>query len=295
MPEERTRLDSFTRRLPTFLFFVVLLLAARQRLAWITEVGMMGGDGFRYMEAAHQWAGGNYHHFMNGYYRPGYYLLGALAVKLFGYHDYTLKLLSVLSDLVNICLIYRLGVMLIGGRVLALIPVLLYASLLDVVFIARGEMPHMVTETTVLLTLIAFIHSVRMFRAGRRSAWMWLGLAGLGAGVGSNIHPDVAFLGPGYIACLGLTAWLDGRGRPRPLLTLVLRCALFTSAFFLPYLLGVLVYGWVLIWELYENDGRLMRDYTVQFNKATDVALPFHIFHVVSRPLFHFTGSLLPK
>ncbi len=107
--------------------FLIFIFTAYLRLVNITRVGLIGSDVFQYWEVAQRWTQLDFT--LDGYYRPVAYLLNAFSFLLFGPKDYSIGLLNSLLDLINIYLIYNIGLQITGKRTLGLSAVIFYAFL----------------------------------------------------------------------------------------------------------------------------------------------------------------------
>lgn len=239
--------------LPVLLLLIVLGLSALIRFDHITGQGMSGGDGFQYLKEAKLWAEGKTPDFLNNrFYRPMAYFLQGMAVRIFGFNDYSIKLLHGAMDLLSILLIFLISTRLTKNCWTGLAGSLLYAFVPVIVRFSRHEM--LQTESTffVLLACFLFIVSVTKETTSHQS-FIFLGLSGFVLGLATNIHADLAFLGPGYALVLFIHSHKPGEIR-NTFKKWFTRATIFSGSFFTPYVIGFILFGFKRVIRIFFNE-----------------------------------------
>lgn len=228
------------------IFFTLILLslfvfAVFERFHGITTVGITGADTFSYWKKALLWSEGEY--LITKWYRPVAVLTYAAAMRLLGPHDYTIKVVNASADVLTMLLLFGVALWLLRNKWLALFSTALYAFLPRIIYQSRIELLHILSGTYVLLTYCFFVLFLQMKEKSLLFRSMLLSIAALLAGMGANIHPDLAFLGPAYVLCLAMAAWQERETLRSAVLNWFRNAALFTGVFLIPHALGVLAFG----------------------------------------------------
>ncbi len=250
---DRKTTDKILVTVPIVLLLVLLFFSGWVRLYNITNQGMMPGDGYSYLNEAKLWADGKTPTFLKGwFYRPVLYFLQGMAIKFFGYTDYSVKILNCIMDLFSIILIFLIASRLAGNRWVGLSGSLLYAFLNVVIYFSRYEMPQPVSTFFVMLAFYFFILFDNRGKKGFKT-YLLLFLAGFSSGLAANTHPDLAFLGPGYVLYL-LIKQFDLKNKRDSIKTFLIQAAIFTFSFFLPYGLGFILFGFKRVLQVFFNE-----------------------------------------
>lgn len=240
--------------IPLAIFLGTLGAGTFVRFEGITEQGMSAGDGFYYLAEAKLWADREAPEFYSGrFYRPVAYLLDGWAVRYGGYNDYSIKVLSASMDTINLVLIFVIGCLLGPNAWCGAGAALLYAFPSTIIRWARNEMVHVQSGTFVLLAFFSFVVFYKLKDKGPcrgMLAWTLLFLSGFSSALAANVHPDLAFLGPGYIVCLLITTQFHADWRRFARLT-ISRSAVFTLGFVIPYLIGFAAFGFETVIDVF--------------------------------------------
>jgi len=241
------------KTLPVLLLLVVLAFSAYIRFDNITNQGMLPGDGFRYLKEARLWAQGSTPAFIqNNMYRPVSYFLQGIALTLFGDTDYSIKALHCFIDLLSILLIFFIATILTGSQWPGFFSSLLYAFLQPIVWFCRYEMLQPESTIFVLLALFFFILFDKQDK-NRYKLFLYLFLSGFASGLATNTHPDLAFLGPGYVLAI-ILKYFDYQDIKNTIKN-SLNCVLtFTLSFFTPYLIGFILFGFERVIRVFFNE-----------------------------------------
>ena len=282
--------------LPLLLFLCILIAAGWARFERIAQQGITTGDPFRYVTEAKLWAYGDPPNFLrHRFYRPTAYFLEGLAIRFGGYNDYSIKVMQASMDLANILLIFGIATALCRSYWVGTATALLYAFLPHVIFLARSAYPQTISVTFTLLAFLFCVCFDRQTKAKRQLTLLSCALlftSGLCLGLAANAHADVAFLGPGYVGYLLLTAVLNRRSTPRILRTFVSHASIFTFAFFSPYLAGFALFGFAEVIRVLGAEFT-----TVQHAIAAKYGHPSKLrvaLNVLDVPLKSFLGNSLP-
>ena len=254
------RLNSKTRlelhlniTLPVILLLIVLGLSAFIRFDNITGQGMFGGDGFQYLKEAKLWAEGKPPDFLNNrFYRPLAYFLQGMAVKVFGFNDYSIKILHGSMDLLSILLIFLISTRLTKNYWTGLFSSLLYAFIPSIVRFSRYEM--LQAESTFFVLLACFLFILFIIKeTSRLKSFILLAFSGFVLGLAANIHGDLAFLGPGYVLALFIHSFKPGEIR-NAIKKWFKHASIFTGSFFSPYLIGFILFGFKRVVRVFLNE-----------------------------------------
>ena len=260
----------------------VLGYSAYYRFTGITERGMIHADvdAWKYLDVAKDWSDGNYtwmsgsYAQKNAFYRPMAHLLHMVAIRLWGYNDYSFKILNVVFDLAVVVLVFLISLLLTHSGWVGVFTALIYATIPKVLFYDWGEIPHAVAGFWVSASLLSYVAGVRL--SPKRLPL--LAVSGVLLGCAANIHPDLALLGPGFVAALCIEAWAaHERNWARPLAA---RAAALTAGFFLPYAGGMAFFGPRTVVEVFSREFSLSRDaYSNSAQRSSVATIPFRILY----------------
>lgn len=224
------------------------------RFNGITQQGINRGDGFSYIAEAKKWADGETPSFLNGnFFRPVSYVIQGSAIKYLGYNDVSIKVVHSSIDMLNIVLLFLIATMFANSMWCGIASSLLYAFLPRVVFLSRIEMVHVESTFFVLLTLLFFILSERSHHKSRQLCIFYLMLSGFCAGLATNTHIELAFLGPGYVIYL-FSRKLFNKYYSASINDHIISSVVFTVSFFMPYLLFCIMLGFDTVWTVFYNE-----------------------------------------
>lgn len=272
--------------IPIFFLIIVLFFSAWVRFDGITEVGIHSGDSSTYMNEAKRWAGDQQPRFLgNRFYRPVSYFLQGTAIRIFGYNDYSIKILHSVMDMFSILLIFIIATILAGNLWAGTMSSLIYAFLPGVVTLARLELPYTESTFFVLLSFLFFVLSDKR-KAGNGFKYFLLAMSGLSSGLAANTHPDLAFLAPGYVLYLFIVSY-DSQNKIRWLKKFLILSSIFTFFFFAPYLVGFFIFGTQKVLQVFFNEiqaGTSLR--TSMFGRDSKPAIFFSIFYGLIKYFF---------
>lgn len=176
------------------------------RFFGITRIGMpLLGDGHYYLRMGQRWLEEG--PFGGQHYRPVAFLIQAMAIKVFGYNDYAVKLVHAGFDVASVVLIYLIAWRITRDFWMALIPSSLYAFLPYVIALSRDEMIHAPSTTFVLLAFFLIL----IFREAAdrpRIRFPALFASGLSLSAAIHIHQELVllvFAWLGFILFAGLS------------------------------------------------------------------------------------------
>lgn len=166
---------------------LILLVSFWVRFHGLAGYGLFDSDAVAYSTCAKQWSEGNY---TNAWAKPGYHLLGSLSVKLLGYHDFSLLYLNSFFDVINILLIFTIGLIL-GVRILLCLSLAaLYGFTPSLLYEGMRGLPHLVSVT---FTLLAFI-SLLFYLKEKKYKSIFVVLTGIFSASAGFIHPTLFIL-----------------------------------------------------------------------------------------------------
>ncbi|MEM6795977.1 MAG: hypothetical protein AAF725_18525 [Acidobacteriota bacterium] len=172
----------------------------------LDQVGLDGSDTVYYTELATEWNEGRPVTRIAEairVYRPVVLGLYALSYDLFGFHDHAIKSLNGSLDVLNVLLVFCIGRVMTGGSwAPSLAAAACYAFLPAAVWLSRTELTHIVSATSILLTLLVFALSRRARRPWPRR--LLLALAAALTGLASLTHQELVFLAAGYAIFMAL-------------------------------------------------------------------------------------------
>ena len=288
-------------RAPVFFLVLVLFFGAWVRFEGITEQGIGTGDNCRYVREAVLWAKGQPPDFLHGnFYRPVSYFLQGTAVRVFGYNDYSIKLLHGIMDLGSIALIFFIAFLLTGNYWVGAASSLLYAFLPTVVEFSRSELLHVESTFFVLLTLLFFVlFSRRETGTGKRKrvSFLLLFLSGFCSGLAANTHADLAFLAPGYVLYILIKTY-DPQNKKKFLKESFILAFIFTFSFFTPYLLGFLLFGTDKVLQVFFAEFSLVKGLMpVVSGRKSGLHIFFNVFYLLIKYYFgkqyFLTGTVM--
>lgn len=242
---------------PIIFLIIILFLSAWARFDGITRQGISSGDSIRNISEAKLWATGQPPKFAGKFYRPVTFFLQGMAIKIFGYNDYSVKILHGLMDMINILLIFLIAGKFVNNLWVGVFSSLLYAFLPKVISFTRSEMLHVESTTFVLLALFFLI----LFNSQKKSGfkvYLLLFLSGLSSGLAANTHADLAFLAPGYVLYLFIKSY-DPQNKKKSLKQFLIWAFVFSFSFFIPYFLGFLLFGAKRVVRIMLREGALAR------------------------------------
>jgi hypothetical protein len=269
---------------PIFFLIVILFFSAWIRFDGITEQGISPGDNFRYIREAKIWAAGSPPKFAGIFYRPVSYFLHGMAIKIFGYNDYSIKILHGFMDMINILLIFFIAAKLTKNPWVGVLSSLLYAFLPKVIYLARNEMVHVESTTFVLLSIFFFILFDSQ-RKNRFKLYLLLFLSGLNSGLAANTHADLAFLAPGYVLYLFIKSY-NSQNKRESLKEFLLFTFIFTFSFFTPYFLGFLLFGLQKVLKVFLNEASIVKWYID--NIYDPVSKPHLFFNILAKSIKYY-------
>lgn len=246
------------------LFLFAAFIHAYRFWEWGTE----GKDAIFYQRMGLLWAEGRfdlrYLEATRPFVRPMIFGLSGLFYKFFGIHDYTFKILNLVS------LFGSLVLMLLIARRRKIQPpfaacaLLIYLFLPAVILQTRTELSHLLSAFFVLLGFFF----LDLFRERRKYAALVLSALALHGA--AAVHPDLVLLVPGFL----LLIFLDARAsEEKGLERAVPPVLVFSAAFLIPYLFYLLLWdpGFILK-SLHANQ---MKPQVVQGKHFPVLALEF--------------------
>lgn len=245
---------------PVFFLLVILFFGILVRFEGITAQGVsVCPDDINYINEAKLWAEGSSPEFLKSrHYRPATYFLQGMAIRIFGYNDYSIKMLHCLMDIINILLIFLIAALLAENLWVGTISSLLYAFLPSVVMLARREMVHVESAFFVMWALFFFILFDKK-KPGKSIRIFFLFISGFCMGLASNTHIDLAFLAPGFVLFLFLKSY-NSRDKKESFKKFLILAFVYTAAFFTPYLLGFLLFGIGKTLQVFINEISIVND-----------------------------------
>lgn len=246
------------KKYQNILFIIIVLFAlvfaAFLRYNDITVQGISKGDSFSYLKEAKLWAEGKTPEFYGGkFYRPAIYFFQGLAIRLLGYNDYSVKIFNVTADMINILLIFLIMFLLTKSKWLGIIPVLLYSLNPYVLRFARSEYPHILSMTFVLLSFLFYLLYNNYYRNNKFFYKILLFISGFFVGLAANSHPDLAFLGVGYVICFLLNT-ASNHKKSNSYLEFFINLLVFSSGFIVPYAIGFIAFGFSKVYHVFSEE-----------------------------------------
>jgi len=217
----------------SFILVPILLFSIFLRFHNLGEMGLDGSDTVWYTTIAKAWTEGNSIYEVAGdtfTYRPVTFFVyaAAAAIKLFGYHDSSIKKMNACLDTANVLLIFLICCLLVRDSPLpAFSASIFYGYLPMAITMARIELTHVLSGTMVLLAFSAFLLYFTSTNAWRKR--FLLILSGILTGLGALTHEDLILLGPGYLIFL-LLVFIHRGSHHRHLRPFVTDCALLSAS-----------------------------------------------------------------
>ena len=277
--------------IPLVLLLLVLILAAIVRFEDIANQGMNKGDSFDYLSEAKTWADGS-PEFMSEpdypegkFYRPVSFALQGLAVSIWGYNDYSIKILHASFDLINIIMIFILAVIVTRGYWIGFISSLLYAFNPKIIYLARMEMVHVESTFFLLLTTIIFILAWNNEISNLRR-YILLYISGVIGYLTFNTHADLAFVIIMFPCFVAFKVHQEKTGHK--LQDYFKYMGVFSFGFFSPLFLGMVIFGFERVYSIMYSEFTFHTSSTVQEqwnNSDSKLILPFKI---VGFTLYYF-------
>ncbi|MBF0180963.1 MAG: glycosyltransferase family 39 protein [Magnetococcales bacterium] len=226
------------------LLVIVILCAFSQRLFHVTKIGISDGDPSVYWHFATAWSDDQ---FLIGMpelsievlLRPVAFYLYSLALQLFDYRDYAIKIINLFADSINLILIFAICRKITSGW-LALCAALLYATTPIIIVFARGEMLH---TLSILFLLIAFYFLLCSLETDAWRKQLFQVLAGVALGHGGLVHPSVVMNAPGFLVVLLLDGLLYGTGWQEKIKKIMAGCGLMLLAMLSVYVIVLVAFG----------------------------------------------------
>ena len=237
---------------PIIFLLVILFFSAWVRFDGITQQGIFWGDSFSYLKEAKLWATGQTPRFMGNFYRPVTYFWQGLSIRIFGYNDYSVKLLHCTMDMISILLIFLTATILARDLWVGVVSSLMYAFLPGVVRLARWEMPHVESTFFVLLALFFFALFANWAKK-KPVQLLLLFISGFCSGLAANTHGDLAFLAPGYMLYLFIKSY-NSQNKKESLKEFLILASIFTFSFFTPYFLGFIIFGTQKVLQVFSKE-----------------------------------------
>ncbi len=272
---------------PIIFLLVILFFSAWVRFDGITEQGIFQGDNCGYTREAKRWATGQPPRFMGKFYRPVSYFLQGMAIRIFGYNDYSIKIMHGIMDMISIILIFLIASILTRDLWAGVLSSLLYAFLPGVVRLVRAEWVQVESTFFVLLALFFFI----LFdsRQNRNSVkFFLLFISGFCSGLAANTHPELAFLAPGYVLYLFIKSY-NSQNKKESLKEFLILASIFTFSFFTPYLLGFLFLGIKKVLRVFFNEISIVK--FRQISKYGQTSKPILFFYILYYSIKHYFGK----
>lgn len=229
--------------------FVLLILAifialgAYLRFNGLKTRGMAGVDTYQYLEIVRHWARGDLVFNDNPrdehqYFRPVFYATYWAALKIFGWHDWSMRAMLATLDIGTALFVFTILWRMTGAvATAALSGAAVYALCPVAIAFTRHELVHALSSFWVVLTLWLTLETT-LRRFDRR----WMIWGGFALGSAACTHGDLAFLGPGFVFTLALARAGSSAGRARWAL-MVQDAAIFTTSFFAPFVLWGAICG----------------------------------------------------
>jgi hypothetical protein len=197
-----TQFSDIDPRLAAICVVIVAALTTFFRFNGITENGVIGSDTFQYWNIAWMW---NQSQFVLNdstnepdlYFRPLFYFLNMMSLRIFGPNDYSLRALIGIFETANVFLVFLLTRIYFRNWLLSTTTSICYALTGTVLISAMRELTHTYTVTFVLLMLIFLILALDETRPAKRR-WFFVA-SGISLGSAFIIHGTAAFWGPSIV------------------------------------------------------------------------------------------------
>lgn len=232
----------FQMGLLAVLLFSLLLLHGYR--FW--DIGTEGVDAIYYQRMGIQWSLGNFDLFCKErplpHLLPVLYGVAGIFYKVVGIHDFTFKLINLVSLSGIFCLLFLIARQLAMVFPYTLLPGLIFLLLPSIITQSRTELTHLLAAFFVLLSFF-FLNDYR--RLGKTFC---LVLSALTLHAAMMTHTDLALLAPGFLAVL-----LFGKKNKNPFKTFVLEELIFTLFFLLPFAAYGFFWGFTQIYESFHQ------------------------------------------
>ena len=206
------------------------------------QLGLAGSDTVLYTTVAEAWARGN-HIYRIGPprdpvltprrrsggvpYRPALYHAYATAVRILGFHDYSIKFLNAAADSASVLVLFLTCYLLAGRNVWpALAAAATYALLPMAIEVSRTELPHAISGLMIQSSFLFFVLGIRAVRA--RMQRLFVALSGLFVGLAALTHEELLLAGGGYVVLL-IAGVLFGSRRPAKVRLALVNAAIFVT------------------------------------------------------------------
>ena len=171
---------------------------------------------------------------------PIVFAMDHLAIKLFGYNDYSIKVLRAITDLCVLILLIAMVSFLTGDRWVGIAAGLLYAFATKIVRYSRTEMAHVPATLILFMAFCALVLYMRqkerdMQPSASSSLFLWLGISGFLAGISMTAHPSLCFSGPVFVMCIAIRYLLERNAIKRRVFHAIRDMAIFTICFFIAF------------------------------------------------------------
>jgi len=213
------------------------------------EWGAEGFDSIFYQRMGIEWARGRFPLTIpevgRPFFLPVMYGMSALFYKVFGEHDYTLKIMN-LAALAGISLLLLLIARqrrLHSGFAAA--PLFIFLFLPRVILQTRVEMPHLLSTFFVLLSF----YFLNLFR--ERCNLLRLAFSALALHAAAFVHSDLVLLGPGFLLILLIDTPRAGSARWKGFFR---HSLLYGLVFLLPFLFYFAVWGREIVLSTIHNN-----------------------------------------
>ncbi|MGD2090137.1 MAG: glycosyltransferase family 39 protein [Candidatus Aminicenantes bacterium] len=275
------------RAVPIAFLLILLFFAAWIRFEGITQQGISGGDCFRYLKEAKSWAEGQPSFFGGIVYRPASFFVQGMAIKIFGYNDYSIKILHGIMDMISILLVFFIAFILVGNLWAGVVSSLIYAFLPQVVLLVRSEFLQVESTFFVLLALFFFVLFAK--RKNRNSVtFIFLFISGFCSGLAANTHPDLAFLAPGFVLFLFIKSY-NSQKKSESLKEFAILSFIFTFGFFTPYLIGFFLFGFKKVIQVFSR--QLTRVQSILPALHGDGSKPSIFFNIFYHSIKYYFGK----
>ncbi|MFC1461291.1 ArnT family glycosyltransferase [Verrucomicrobiota bacterium] len=231
--------------LPLILFAVILAFAAYPRFVNLTNQGMEGCDTFQYWILGQKWAEGNFtlnDGFGGPCFRPVAFALHAIAMRLFGFNDYAIKILHASMDMLSIGLVFAIGALIARNLWVGVSSGVMYAFLPKIISSSREELLHTPSTTFLLLCILFYVVFDTVYKRRRLAGCLFLVLSGVCLSCTALVHPELAILGPAFVFIIFLSVF----STDKKLITFgqfVLYAFVFTLSYSSLYLVSIWVMG----------------------------------------------------
>lgn len=237
---------------PFLVFLGILAVAAYLRFVNLTHQGMAGCDVYQYWIIAKHWAEGNctlWDGLDMPCFRPVLFFLHSLALRVFGFNDYAIKLLHASLDLLNIALIVLIGRLIAKNIWVGLAAGLIYSGMPSVIHACRYELPHIPSGTFLLVTVLFYVLFDRYAADRKVLAGLLALISGFFLSCTALIHSELAMLGVGFVLMILLTSFTGG-GSVKAFFWFLGYAGLFTLGLLSLFIVSGLVMGFGRLWEL---------------------------------------------